>query len=154
VLSTVGAALVSLTLWRLSAVDPQTPVWMLLTLHVVLSLGLACLFTPAFTTALNPLPPQLYSHGSATLTTLQQVAGAAGTALLVAILTARSVAAAAGGATPLAAQNAGIHDAFLVAASIAVAAVVVALFMRSPRPGEEGGAHSGAEPAALAEETV
>ena len=52
------------------------------------SARLACLFTPAFTTGLNPLPPYLYSHGSAIMATLQQVAGAAGTALLVAIMAA------------------------------------------------------------------
>ena len=47
-------------------------------IHLLLSTGLAFLFTPAFTTALNPLPPNLYSHGSAILSTLQQVSGAAG----------------------------------------------------------------------------
>ena len=52
--------------------------------------GLAFLFTPAFTTALNPLPPSLYSHGSAILSTLQQVSGAAGVALLVTIVTLRA----------------------------------------------------------------
>ena len=45
---------------------------------------------PRFTTALNPLPPKLYSHGSAILSTLQQVSGAAGVALLVAIVTLRT----------------------------------------------------------------
>jgi DHA2 family lincomycin resistance protein-like MFS transporter len=141
VLATTGASLVALTLWRLSAVHPDSPVWFLLLLHVVLSIGLACLFTPSFTTALNPLPPHLYSHGSATLTTLQQVAGAAGTALLVAILTARSLSAAAEGASEVAAQNAGIHSAFLVAAGIGVVAIALAAFLRSPRPGEEPQGH-------------
>jgi DHA2 family lincomycin resistance protein-like MFS transporter len=139
VLATTGSTLVALTLWRLSAVDAGTPVWWLLGLHVMLSVGLACLFTPGFTTALNPLPPHLYSHGSATLTTLQQVAGAAGTALLIAILTARSVSAAAEGAAPAAAQAAGLHTAFLVAAGIAVVGIVLAVFLRSPRAGEQGG---------------
>ena len=141
VLTTVGATLVSLILWRLSAVGPSTSVWMLLSMHIVLSIGLACLFTPAFTTALNPLPPHLYSHGSATLTTLQQVAGAAGTALLVTILTARSLSAGASGMSPVAAQNAGLHSAFLVAAGIGVVAIVVAAFLRSPRPGEQPSDH-------------
>ena len=59
-------------------------------LHVVMMVGLACLFTPSFTTGLNPLPPQLYSHGSAILATLQQVAGAAGTALLIALMSGRA----------------------------------------------------------------
>jgi DHA2 family lincomycin resistance protein-like MFS transporter len=137
-LSTIGAGLVCVMLWRFSAVGPTTPVWVLLTLHVALSIGLACLFTPAFTTALNPLPPHLYSHGSATLTTLQQVAGAAGTALLVAVMTARTTSAAAAGLSLPLAQNRGIHDAFLLAAAISVISVVLALFLRSPRAGEQG----------------
>jgi DHA2 family lincomycin resistance protein-like MFS transporter len=138
VLSVTGAALVSLTLWRFGTATNVTPVWVLLALHVILSLGLACLFTPAFTTALNPLPPHLYSHGSATLTTLQQVAGAAGTALLIAIMTARTLTAAGRGLAARAAQSVGLHTSFLVSASIGVIAVVLAFFMRSPRAGEQG----------------
>jgi DHA2 family lincomycin resistance protein-like MFS transporter len=130
VLTMIGAALLTVTLWRFSAVTTTTPVWVLLALHVILSLGLACLFTPGFTTALNPLPPHLYSHGSATLTTLQQVAGAAGTALLVTVLTARSLSAAGNGAGAVAAQSAGLHAAFLVAAGFGAAAVVVASLLR------------------------
>ena len=71
----------------LTQVGATTPVPLLLGIHLVLSTGLAFLFTPAFTTALNPLTPKLYSHGSAILSTLQQVAGAAGVALLVTIMT-------------------------------------------------------------------
>ena len=74
----------------LTQVGPTTPIPLLLGVHLVLSTGLAFLFTPAFTTALNPLPPKLYSHGSAILSTLQQVAGAAGVALLVTIMTLRT----------------------------------------------------------------
>ena len=92
--------------------------------------GLAFLFTPAFTTALNPLPPHLYSHGSAILSTLQQVSGAAGVALLVAIVTLRTESAAAAGAAPIAAEVAGLHLAFLVAAGIGLVAVGLALTLR------------------------
>ena len=93
-----------------------------------LSLGLALLFTPAFTTGLNPLPPHLYSHGSAIMSTLQQVAGAAGTALLVSIYA--FVSAGSG-------MVAGMHAAFLTAAVIAVAAVVLSAMMRKTA-GAEG----------------
>ena len=98
-----------------------TPVGWIIALHVALSLGLALLFTPAFTTGLNPLPPHLYSHGSAIMSTLQQVAGAAGTALLVSIY---AVVSAAAGIV------AGMHAAFLTAAVIALAAVVLSAMMR------------------------
>jgi DHA2 family lincomycin resistance protein-like MFS transporter len=120
-LTVTGSVMMVLSLWQFSMLDAETAVWWIVALHVVLSLGLALLFTPAFTTGLNPLPPHLYSHGSAIMSTLQQVAGAAGTALLVSIY---AVVAAGSGIV------AGMHAAFLTAAVIAVAAVVLSAMMR------------------------
>ena len=79
----------------------------------------------AMTNALNPLPPQLYSHGSATLMTLQQVAGAAGTALLIAIMAIRTGALTHSGVDALHAQLGGIHASFLVGAVAAAGAFVL-----------------------------
>lgn len=120
-LTVTGSVMMVLSLWQFSLLDAATPVWWIVALHVVLSLGLALLFTPAFTTGLNPLPPHLYSHGSAIMSTLQQVAGAAGTALLVSIY---AVVSAGSGIV------AGMHAAFLTAAVIALAAVVLSALMR------------------------
>lgn len=120
-LTVTGSVLMVLSLWQFSGLDAQTPVAWIIALHVTLSLGLALLFTPAFTTGLNPLPPHLYSHGSAIMSTLQQVAGAAGTALLVSIF---AVVSAGSGTV------AGMHAAFLTAAGIALAAVVLSVLMR------------------------
>ena len=80
--------------------------------------GLALMFTPLFTSALGSLPMHLYSHGSAMVGTVQQVAGAAGTALFVTVLTAQSATLAAGGAGVVDATAGGIHAAFLVGAAI------------------------------------
>lgn len=120
-LTVTGSIMMVLSLWQFSMLNAETAVWWIVALHVVLSLGLALLFTPAFTTGLNPLPPHLYSHGSAIMSTLQQVAGAAGTALLVSIY---AVVSAGSGIV------AGMHAAFLTAAVIAVAAVVLSAMMR------------------------
>jgi DHA2 family lincomycin resistance protein-like MFS transporter len=120
-LTVTGSALMVVSLWQFSMLDAGTPVGWIIALHVALSLGLALLFTPAFTTGLNLLPPHLYSHGSAIMSTLQQVAGAAGTALLVSIY---AVVAAGAGIV------AGMHAAFLTAAVIALAAVVLSAMMR------------------------
>src|SRR3954468_18548181 len=81
-----GAAIVSGVFFSFSFLSTSTPVWMIIVAYLVLCLGLAFLFTPLFTSALGALPPHLYSHGSATLATIQQVAGAAGTAIFVALL--------------------------------------------------------------------
>ena len=133
-LATGGAAVLTFTMWRFSTVDTGTPIWMLIGLHVLMSLALACLFTPSFTTALNPLPPYLYSHGSAILATLQQVAGAAGTAMLVAIMAARTATLTATGQPELTALNEGLNTAFAVAAVVSIGAIVLALFMRKTKP--------------------
>ncbi|MET3164503.1 UNVERIFIED_ORG: DHA2 family lincomycin resistance protein-like MFS transporter [Arthrobacter sp. UYEF10] len=120
-LTLTGSVLMVLALWQFSMLDAGTPVWWIITLHVGLSFGLALLFTPAFTTGLNPLPPHLYSHGSAIMSTAQQVAGAGGTALLVSIF---AVVSAASGLV------AGMSAAFLTATVIALAAVVLSALMR------------------------
>ena len=77
-------------LGALSRVDADTPFWLILAEHVVLMVSLATIFTPMFTLALGSLPQELYSHGSSILGTLQQVAGAVGTAVLVVILENRT----------------------------------------------------------------
>jgi DHA2 family lincomycin resistance protein-like MFS transporter len=147
VLTVPGAALVTLTLWRLSTVNAQTPIWQLVGLHIIMSIGLACLFTPTFTTGLNPLPPRLYSHGSALLATLQQVAGAAGTAMLVAIMASRASTLVAAGVDPITAQNSGIQTAFLVATGISALAIGCAFFLRNPKPVPAGPSAEGASSA-------
>ncbi|MBB6406445.1 MDR family MFS transporter [Arthrobacter sp. AZCC_0090] len=120
-LTVTGSVLLVLALWQFSMLTAGSPLWWVVVLYAVLSLGLALLFTPAFTTGLNPLPPHLYSHGSAIMSTLQQVAGAAGTALLVSIF---AVVSAGSGFV------AGMQAAFLTATFIAVVAVVLSAMMR------------------------
>lgn len=120
-LTVTGSVLLVLTLWQFSLLTASSQLWWVIILYAMLSLGLALLFTPAFTTGLNPLPPHLYSHGSAIMSTLQQVAGAAGTALLVSIF---AVVSAGSGFV------AGMQAAFLTATFIAVVAVVLSAMMR------------------------
>lgn len=132
VLVVSGSILVSAVLWSLTMVTEHTPVGLVITAHVVMSLGLAMMFTPLFTAGLGAVPPHLYSHGSAILGTVQQVGGAAGTALLIAVLTLQSTALAAGGAGLDAAQAGGIRAAFVAGAIISLFAVVGSFFIRKP----------------------
>ena len=133
--------MVSVVLWGLIFVEQDTPFWMLLTAHIVLSIGLALMFTPLFTVSLGSLPPKLYSHGSAMLGTTQQVAGAAGTALFVAIMTLRADGLSAGGASVLAATTGGIKAAFLCGMIISLAAIAAAFFIRKPEHGPWPASH-------------
>jgi DHA2 family lincomycin resistance protein-like MFS transporter len=117
----------------------ESSFWWVLAAHVSLSIGLALLFTPLFTASLASLKPSLYSHGSAIVGTIQQVAGAAGTALLVTVLTAEKTHALAQGASTVEATATGIHSAFLYAAIISLLAIPAAFFVRRTIDAPTGG---------------
>ncbi|GHD00525.1 MFS transporter [Zhihengliuella salsuginis] len=127
-----GGALLVLVLAGYTQLTAETPVWLLVVAHLVMSLSFALLFTPAFTTGLNPLPHHLHSHGSAVLSTLQQLGGAAGTALLVGIMASGTASAMASGAQELDAAVEGFQAGFLTAAFFAVAVFVLTFLMRKP----------------------
>jgi DHA2 family lincomycin resistance protein-like MFS transporter len=144
VLLVPGSIIISAVLWALSTVGVDTSVWFVLGAHVVLSIGLALTFTPLFTAALGGLPPKLYSHGSAVLGTTQQLAGAAGTALFVTLLTigAASAGADADAAGVAAATASGVQTAFLVGGLISLVGILTSAFVR--RPATPEGAPAGA----------
>jgi MFS transporter, DHA2 family, lincomycin resistance protein len=133
-----GSVIVSGVLFGLSMVGEQTPVGLLVLAHVCLSMGLALLFTPLFSAGLGALPPRLYSHGSATVGTLQQLAGAAGTALFIAVLSIVAASVSSGGTEEIAATAAGVQAAFLCGAIISLSAVVLGFFIRKPADSPDG----------------
>jgi DHA2 family lincomycin resistance protein-like MFS transporter len=131
-LLTTGAVLTALTFWAMTMINQNTSVWWVFGAYLALSVGLALLFTPLFTASLGSLPESLYSHGSAIVGTIQQVAGAAGTALLVTILSAYQIHPSALAPATVASTAEGVHWAFLTAAIISVLAIPAAFFVRPP----------------------
>ncbi|SEC23902.1 MFS transporter, DHA2 family, lincomycin resistance protein [Nocardioides exalbidus] len=136
-----GAAVVSVALWGMTTYDTTTAQSTVVGLHVLMSIGLAFMFTPLMTSALGSLPPHLYSHGSAIVSTLQQVAGAAGTALFVTVMTRVTVARSAEGVALVDATAEGIHAALMYGGAISAVAVLVALLVRRPRLADLPPAH-------------
>lgn len=127
-----GTVLVSAVLWGLTLVGSDTSVWPILAGHIVMCLGLALVFTPLFTASLSSLPMPLYSHGSAILGSVQQVAGAAGIALFVAMMTLQTAALTAAGTAPLEALTAGIRTGFFCGAVISLFAILAGVFVKKP----------------------
>src|SRR5699024_4387460 len=125
-----GAALVSVVLWSMTLFGPGTPVGGVVAAHVLMSLGLGLMLTPLLTGALGSLEPSLYSHGSAVVGTIQQVAGAAGTASFVAVMSAVSVNRIAGGMDEITAQADGITTAFTMGAMIFLPALAAYFLVR------------------------
>jgi DHA2 family lincomycin resistance protein-like MFS transporter len=127
-----GTVATSLALWSATLFEVNSSVALILVFHLLLSVGLAFAFTPLFTAGLGALPPHLYSYGSAVFGATQQLAGAAGVALLVSVYSVRT--ASLTGVPEVERIAGGIHSAFLVAACLSVLAVVGSLFVRTPQP--------------------
>ena len=132
-----GAIVVSLAFWSMVTFTENTSVWMVFASYTLLSLGLAFLFTPLFALSLSSVPPQLYSYASATIGTLQQLAGAAGTALFITVMTLISVNLAEGGASEVTALAGGVQAAFLIGAILSVGLIVIAFILKRPANAQE-----------------
>ena len=123
--------------------------WLIVVGHVIMSLGLAFVFTPLMTTAMGSLPRRLYPHGSAIVGTVQQVAGAAGAALMVSIMARISSGTVAAGGDHLEGIADGTSVAFTISAVLGLVTVAIALFIRrnpadaGDAPVVAGGASSG-----------
>jgi MFS transporter, DHA2 family, lincomycin resistance protein len=134
-----GIIIVSAVLWSGTLLSPTTPWQAVLVVYTIMCVGFALLFGPLFTLSLGSIQPQYYSHGSAILGSIQQVAGAAGVALLIAVMSATQGSQLAAGAVPEEALSAGIRASFLIAAIISLFAVATVFFFRKPDPQPQGG---------------
>jgi DHA2 family lincomycin resistance protein-like MFS transporter len=127
-----GAVVMATSLALFTRVGQDTSPWLLMVDHMFLMAALALIFTPVFTSGLSVLPPHLYAHGSAVLGSLQQVAAAAGTAIVVSVMAGRAASAATDGASQLGALSSGVRWGFGVGAVIALGVVAVSFAVRTP----------------------
>ena len=141
VLLVPGTAVVSGALWLLAFAGPTASPLYVGAIYLMLSIGLAFTFTPLFTSGLGAVKPHLYSHGSAIIGTVQQVAGAAGAALFVTILAVTGAGVATAGGDAAAQAAAGTHSAFMVAASISMVAIITGLFVTRVADAPSGAMH-------------
>ena len=104
-------------------------------IYTVFMFGASMLAMPAQTNSLNQLPQQYYADGAAIMGTLQQVAGAVGTALASSILTMNSVKYSQGFSnmtTDVIAQSIafGTQQNFMIFLILSVIGLILALFVR------------------------
>jgi DHA2 family lincomycin resistance protein-like MFS transporter len=135
-----GAVGMAASLWLFSLLGTGSSLAAVIGIHILLMASLGLMMTPLMTEALSVLPDSLYSHGSAIMTTLQQVAGALGTAVFVAV-------AALGSDNPAGRTDAaGLQTAFVVAACVGVVGVAVSfLIRRKPKAPQTDGAQENRE---------
>ncbi|WP_337099381.1 DHA2 family efflux MFS transporter permease subunit [Paenibacillus sp. YIM B09110] len=131
-----GLVIVAAVLWFFSGITTASTLALIIVLHSCLMIGISMVWMPAQTNGLNQLPRELYPDGTAIMNTLQQVAGAIGTALAVSIMTAGSkkfmegVDNVADPANIPLALTAGIQNAFIFAMVVAIIGLVVAFFIK------------------------
>ncbi|CEG25812.1 DHA2 family efflux MFS transporter permease subunit [Bacillus sp. B-jedd] len=90
ILAIIGLSIIVITTFDFSRLTLETSYTHLIILYTVRSVGMSMVMMPVSTNGLNQLPPRLYPHGTAMNNTMNQVAGAIGTALLVTIMTNRT----------------------------------------------------------------
>lgn len=136
-----ATAVVTVAIGAFAFISPTTSMFYILSAHILLMVGLASVFTPLFSAALGVLKPHQFSHGSATINTVQQVAGAAGTALVIAIMTVRAASLEDGGSSGAAAMAEGAGLAFGIGAGIMALTIGLATMIK--RPESDGELHGG-----------
>jgi len=131
-----GLVMVAVMLWFFSHISIGSSIAFIVLLHIGLMIGISMVWMPAQTNGLNQLPPELYPHGTAVMNTLQQVAGAIGTAVAIIILTSGMEnylhnSPAPSKPTEMAnAMTLGSQNVFLFAMIVTLIGLAIAFFIR------------------------
>lgn len=126
-----GLVMTIIALAVLRTIGAETSPYLIVAMHIMLFTGLSLVMMPASTNGLNELPPELYPDGSAVMNTLQQVAGAIGTAIAVTIM---SITVANQGATAGAqAAVAGVQNAITFGLMMAIIALIISFLLQDVR---------------------
>jgi len=131
-----GFFIAFVVLWIFSNVDSGSSIEVIITLYMCLMLGTSMIMMPAQTNGLNQLNTELYPHGSAIINTLQQVAGAIGTAIATTMMTIGQQNYLSGITNPTSPENIvasftpGVQNAFIFAMVVSLIGLVLAFFIK------------------------
>ncbi|MEH7374673.1 MDR family MFS transporter [Neobacillus drentensis] len=131
-----GLIVVAISIWFLSDISSASSIAFIVSLHIGLMVGISMVWMPAQTNGLNELPPELYPHGTAVMNTLQQVAGAIGTAIAIIILTSGMDKYLHNSPTPTKqtemanAMTFGSQNVFLFTLTVTLIGLAMAFFIR------------------------
>ena len=135
----IGLLFMIPSMWAVTDLTASTSFMYLMIRTIILRIGLSFITMPLNTSALNALPKQLGSHGSAVVNTVRQLAGAIGTAVVVTIYTAQVTnhtseitnenPSASIGQIESLSSILGSGDAYFFMMTLAVAALFLTLFM-------------------------
>ncbi|MDR0269910.1 DHA2 family efflux MFS transporter permease subunit [Paenibacillus sp.] len=131
-----GVILIAVAIWLFTGIDASVTTGQIIAIHCLLLIAIALVIMPTQTHGLNQLPPDLYPHGTAIFSTLQQVAGSIGTALFISRISVGQSNYLAKSTNPNdpaeigVAALAGFEAAFTLGLLFSVIAIVVSLFIK------------------------
>ncbi|WP_234122821.1 MDR family MFS transporter [Clostridium hydrogenum] len=135
------SAISFLVLSRLVSTSISIPI--IITLHCLSLIAVGLINTPIQTNSLNQLSPKYYPHGTAIMNTLQQIAGAFGTALFVAVMTSYQKKYLLGVSNPSSVKHQslslvfGVHNTFLIETGVLFVALILSLFICNKNKAEK-----------------
>ncbi|RUL51289.1 MDR family MFS transporter [Lysinibacillus antri] len=121
-----GLGLAIISLFFLTTIDTETSSIFIIIMHILLLIGISFIMMPAQTNGLNELPRELYMDGTAIMNTLQQVAGAIGTAVAVTIMSIT----AAKNPDPYLGLVDGVQNSIIFGLVLAVLAFIISFFIK------------------------
>ncbi|MBO1623826.1 MDR family MFS transporter [Bacillus arachidis] len=133
-----GLVLVAIAMWLFKSINPETTLTQIILMHSILMVGLMFVMT-AQTYGLNQLTPELYPHGTALFNTLQQVAGAIGTAIFISKMSSGTTEYMQNSTNPmnpvekLNGLTSGFQGAFMLGLIFIIIALVVSLFLKGQK---------------------
>ena len=130
----IGIFILLGAMFGFSTITIETSSAFIIAMHIITMIGISMIMMPAQTNGLNQLPRELYPDGTAIMNTLQQVAGAIGTAVAISIMSSGLESFTpedpANPLNPLLAFTAGVQDAFIFAIIMAIIGFVISLFVK------------------------
>lgn len=129
-----GLMMAMIGLFALRTIDGSTSVYFVAAFHITMFIGITLTMMPAQTNGLNELPKKLYPDGTALLNTLQQVAGAVGTAIAITIMSISTTNYVNAHGDTVANQMEGsiqgVQNSITFGLTVAVIGFVLSLFLR------------------------
>ncbi|MFM9277632.1 MDR family MFS transporter [Paenibacillus jiagnxiensis] len=139
-LAFTGLSVVSISLFVLSGISVDTPLWIIILCICIMGLGMGFSMMPLNTHVLNSAPRRLVGRVTPLTAAAQQVVVSFAVAGLTGYLTSQIASHATGAgadANPLNAVVAGYGDTFFLSACLVTAGVALTLLLRKPKQQEE-----------------
>ena len=131
------------TMFMMSQLTVDTPVWVVVVSYILIMLSVSAIMMPAETNGLNQLPKRLYPHGTAVMSTLQPVAGAIGVSVFISIMNSRQLHFLQKSSTPTdpATMNlalvSGVELVYFIAFAMSIVAVVLSFVVYRAKPSDD-----------------